>query len=124
MPTEPAGISPELQMSDGQVEALGRLIAQGISEATRPSLMSVAKGWATILVPILGGILWLFQIQSDVRKATDGIAELGAQIGKVREAQEDLRLDRWTRTQHDEWVRQYHEPLMARITVLERESAR
>ncbi len=79
-------------------------------------LLAKLAGVAAVLLTAVG---WAFNLSAEMRYMGKEVTEIRVEIQALRAEAKD----RWTRTQHDQWVREEFRPLEERVRLLEKSSA-
>lgn len=115
-------------MDPEERKALAEAVALAIASAPRPLPSATESIQRT--VAIFGGILgvlgvlvaaigWAFQLQATVASVGSDVSETRASVAELTRSTNAMAVDRWTRTDHDQFVQSTVAALELRIRALE-----
>lgn len=112
----------DLAMTDEQLEKLATLLAA----AQAPSAGAIAQRWVAIGGGLIGAIgvfvglvAWATTLQTTVATMAADVADVRKGVQAVQTTVTDMQVDRWTRTDHEQFMANELRPLEARVRALE-----
>lgn len=82
-------------------------------------IVSIVASCIAGLSILVGGVVWLSSMSASMESIKEDVDAVQTDVTALRQDVRDLREQRWTRPDHDQWVRDEFSPLKNRVRELE-----